>query len=150
MSAWLDKDHASALVKKATDMLFVRNPHGTSMGVLLGVILSGLTEIFHPLLQRQQIFDFTRVNVVFWIVTGVFIFNLPLLFRRRHLDPTMEAALTSITKAIKEGHLSDTQAKLMYLSLYKRVLAQVTLDKPTEEKIRQIQDSPGGSDITST
>lgn len=146
MSTWLDTDHASALVKKATDMLHIKNSRATSMGTLLGVILHGLTAMFESTLQRQQIADFSRVGILFWIAFGIFVFNLSVLFRRPRLDQKIEDALALIDKAKKEGHASRMQVNLMYKTLVEKVIAQVTLDKPTEERIRQIENLSGGSD----
>jgi hypothetical protein len=145
MTQWFDKDNVSAFVKKATDILFVMNPTGTSMGTICGFILNDLTSLFDPILKRQEFVDFGKVNIVFWVLLGIFLFNLPSLFRRPRLDPKIEAALASIANAKKEGHISVAQARLMYVSLYQKVLAEVTLDTTTKEQISQIADLSASS-----
>src|SRR5438045_3113050 len=107
MSDLLDKNNnISALLKRATDSLFALNRIGTSMGILFGIVLEGIIKIFDPLLKNQQTVDFKRINTIYYILFGVFLFNLPHLFRRPRLDPQIELALAAISKAKREQHIS--------------------------------------------
>jgi hypothetical protein len=139
MSDLLSKDSATNVVKRATDILFIMNPKGTSMGVLSGIVINGLVEIFNPLLKAQKALDFTRIGTIYYLLFGVFVFNLPSAFRRHSLDPQIESALDSIKKAKREHNISSAQARIMYLGLYERVLAQIVLDKDTREKIHRLE-----------
>ena len=49
------------------------------MGVMFGVLLDGMIQIFHPMLRKQQIVDLTDTSVIYWIIVGIFLFNLPSL-----------------------------------------------------------------------
>jgi hypothetical protein len=87
--------------------------------------------------------------MIFWMLAGIFVFNLPFLFRRPRLDPQIEAALALIAKVKRAGQISPAQAKLMYRALCEKVLAQITLDKPTQEKIREVEKLSVGNDTPS-
>jgi hypothetical protein len=142
----ITKDMLSGFVKRATDILFVMNPKGTSVGVVLGIVLNGLTTLFKPSLEKQQVVDFSKVNTIYFIFFGIFVFNLPGAFRRNELDPKIETALKAIRDGRKKGELTQVQARLMYLNLYEKVLSQVTLDQKTRNKVKKVERAAGGTD----
>lgn len=146
MSDMLEKDGLSALLKRATDILFVMNPRATSMGSLFGIVVDAMVKIFDPALKNQNIVDFTKVNTFYYILIGIFIFNLPAALRRHNLDPQIESALFAIKKAKREHEISAAQARMMYLSLYEKILSQVVLDKDTRNKVRQIKNLSDNAD----
>jgi hypothetical protein len=150
MNDGFGKDQFTGFLKRATDILFILNPKETSMGVICGVLLDGLIKLFNPVLTRQQIIDFSAVGIIYWILFGIFLFNLPSILRRQPLDPKIEAVLASIHKSKREGSISPAQERIMYKSLYEKVLAEITLDKPLEEKIQDIENLSGSSDTPSS
>jgi hypothetical protein len=133
MKIEIDTDTASAVIKRATDVLFLQNPIGTSMGLLIGVICNGLES---PLSKATNI-DLMGVNAFVWLAAGVVVCNLPSLFRSNPLPAPVETALGAIRKARKEGEISQAQARLMYVALYEKVLSEVTLDSRAREAVRQ-------------
>lgn len=144
----VNKDTLSSLAKRATDILFVMNPKGTSVGVVFGVVLDGLVKILEPTLKKQQVADFSKANPVYFVFFGILLFNLPSALRRQRLDPQVEAALRSIRKAQRDGDVTKVQARLMYLNLYEKVLAQITLDTPTNDQVNAVQRAANNTDVT--
>lgn len=134
MTPWQDK--ATASIKIATDILFVKNPVGTSMGVLTGVILHGIVGMFSPFLVSLKVINPSALNIGHYIAIGVFGFNVG-NFRRRHkINPEIEEALAFIKQMRKEGKISASQAKLEYLSLIKKVVENVQLDQATQNQLK--------------
>jgi hypothetical protein len=120
---WLDL--AAGWGKKAINKLFVINPGRTSLGILFGVIIQMAVEIFAPLLARQQLMDFSRITLPDFICLGIFIFNLPLALCHRRMNPQIKIAIAAIKKAKSEGYVSVAQARLRYLNLIDRMIAQI-------------------------
>src|SRR6185295_19326583 len=124
----INKEFITSLTKKATDILFVQNPRGTSLGILLGFIVDGLFLVLRPLFISSQIIDISSINIFYFIALGIFLFNLPLYFRRQQFDPKIEEALAFIKDAKKHGNLSENQIRQMYRNLCEKVLQGVELD----------------------
>lgn len=149
MGELINKDSLTSLLKRAIDILFVMNPRGTSMGTLFGVMIDGLMKALAPTLENQKILDFKKIYTVYYIIFGIFIFNLPAALRRHSLDPQVESALAAIRKAKRERHISAAHARIMYASLYGKVLEQVVLDKETKDKMRNIERISNETDVSS-
>lgn len=123
-------DHVTSVIKRAVDLLFVKNPKGTSMGVLFGLLAEIILKIFGSA-------EFSRVSTLYYILFGIFIFNLPSALRRHSVDPQIEAAFHSITKARRNGSISRQQEREMYLRLYEKVLEQIDLKEPVQKEPQQ-------------
>lgn len=128
-------DYVTSLIKRAVDILFVKNPKGTSMGVLFGI----LTEM---ILRNFGYLDFSKISTLYYILFGIFVFNLPSALRRHSLDPNIEATLRSITKARRNGSISRQQERDMYIRLFEKMLAQIELKEEIEKKSQQTQVNP--------
>jgi hypothetical protein len=69
-------DELTGNLSKALDFLFLKNPTRTSIGFILGIVLSGFSPAFAPLLLDLTSIDFSVVHPVAWIALGVIICNL--------------------------------------------------------------------------
>src|SRR5262245_23744705 len=113
-------DSLSKLVGIALDMLFLKNPTRSSLGVLLGVLCNTFTQIFAPFLKEIQIVDLSTIAWWQYIVLGLGLMYLPLmvryLFRVGGLGEDVEIALAIIRKAEHSG-LPKTAVRQLYLEL---------------------------------
>jgi hypothetical protein len=126
-------------VKRAINFLFVNNPKGTSLGILLGVCLRAVWMAFEPSLKRLPWINAAALNEFVWVCFGVLLFNLRGAFRSTSLPPDLEAALAAIRTAVSEGELTKAQVRTMYLSLYGQVLQRVTLEPRMSSKLKGLQ-----------
>jgi hypothetical protein len=116
-------DNITGYLRKAIDTLFILSPENTSLGILFGLIVDGLSEIFKPfLINYSNLIDLTKIGTMRFIVFGIFIFNLPLMFKRPKLPQDIEIALALIKDAKRKKGLSNLQIKQMYLNLFQKIL----------------------------
>jgi hypothetical protein len=132
MKGFLDKFSSS--IKVASDILFVKHPLQTSMGVLLGVGLHGLNSIFGNTLESLTQLKFSTLKAWHFIAVGIFGFNVKFLLNQKKLDPEIEEALTTITKMEMNGQIRRDHATLLYKQLAEKVIKNVTLDAELKEK----------------
>jgi len=137
MNKWQDK--ATAGIKVATDILFVRNPVGTSMGVLLGVVLHGIAGFLSPLLETIQQIKMSALNMGHYIAIGVFSFNIKGFTDRHKIDPEVEEAITFIEQQVASRKITRAEAKLQYRRLISKVVENVQLDLMTQSKANAIR-----------
>ena len=131
-------DKLSSSVKIATDILFVNNPVGTSMGVLLGVILHGASCIFSPFLETVKFIKITALNIFHYIAFGMFGFNIRNFFIKHKVAPEVIEAINFIENQVTEGHITKTEAKLQYREIISKVVNNVEFDTSTETKIQNL------------
>lgn len=116
-------NNLSGYLKKAIDTLFILSPESTSLGVLFGVIMDGIFKIFKPLLINYSgVIEVSKIGTLWFIILGIFIFNLPLLFKNPKLPKDIEIALSLINDAKRKKNLSQLQIRQMYLNLFQKVL----------------------------
>lgn len=103
-------DKVTSLFKMATDILFVRNPVSTGMGVLFGGVLHFLVNLFSPLLDQVKVISFATVNLLHYIALGVFGFNINNLRKRNRVSEAIEAALKLINENEEKRLISNKEA----------------------------------------
>lgn len=138
-------DIATSGLKRATDILFVQNPKGTSMGVCFGVVVNGFTKLFQQALIRSTAVDASAINIFYYVVGGIFVFNMRSLFQRQRFNEDVEQALALINEYKKNPDIPKWQIKTMYLQLAERVLQHVELDAGTKNAARVVADTTNKS-----
>lgn len=133
-------DKLSHVAKLATDVLFVKNPVGTSMGALAGAILDGVISVAAPHFAAAKAIKAAGVSIFHWIAVGIFGFNLRTWFTRDEIDPKIKNALDFIEEQVQQGRLTRTQAKLKYYELVVQVVENVRLDPATAIKLDKLTD----------
>ncbi len=120
-------DEVSKYMKIATDILFVKNPIGTSLGVLFGIITYGLFGLFSPLLQSFSFIKTTSVSFYHFLALGVFTFNIKGWINQEKVSLEIENALSFIREQEKNGTITNMEAKQQYRSLIHKAVSNITL-----------------------
>jgi hypothetical protein len=125
----------TALIKQITGVL---DPIATSMGVLFGVILDFLFRLFEAQISELPI-NTSVINIYYLVIFGILIFNIIKYLRKPKFSASIQEAINFIKISKKEANLTDEQVKLMYMALYKQILANVNLKDELEEEIQNLE-----------
>ncbi|WP_100636071.1 hypothetical protein [Marinomonas sp. ef1] len=128
----MNQEFVTEFIRKSINILFVSNPRGTSLGVLIGVILDALLGLASPILKTVEALSFGAIKMWHLIALGVVSMNLSSYLRRKEVDQSIVKAIEYIEEQKKNGSISDWQAKQMYVNLHNKVLESVTLDQGTQ------------------
>lgn len=128
----MNQESVTEFIRKSINILFVSNPRGTSLGVLIGVILDALLGLASPILKTVEALNFGAIKMWHLIALGVGSMNLPSYLRRKEVDQSIVKAIEYIEEQKKNGSISDWQAKQMYVNLHNKVIESVTLDQGTQ------------------
>jgi len=143
----MNSEQFTEFTRKAINILFVANPTGTSIGVLLGVVFDGLLGLFSPFLKTVETLNVAAIKLWHLIGLGIISINIPVYFRRKEVDPSIQNAIDFIEKQRKNKKISDWQAKQMYADLLKKVLENVTLDNDRQlqaDRVNALVSQPDG------
>lgn len=116
-----DLDGATAHLRRALDVLFLSNPVGTSLGVLLGLVLHAAARAAADASLRPLAPWWA------WVAAAVFAFNIGPYLRRHRLDPSLQNALAWLREEESRSLLPRSEIRQMYRDLYQRVLNDVTV-----------------------
>lgn len=130
------KDTATGAIKIATDVLFVRNPIGTSMGTVFGVVLHGLSQLFSPFLKTIGLIKFSSITVFHFIALGVFGFNIKHLYNAKNVSPEIEGAIRFIEEQVKKGNITKVDAKQKYRELISKAVENARFENEVGEAVK--------------
>lgn len=122
----------TAVFKIATDILLVKNPVGTSMGLLFGVIAHGIASLFAPVIELTWALRLSVLKIYHFMAIGVFGFNIKSLNAKNKIPPDVEEAIQMVDKLEKQGKISMSQATLYYREITNRVIENVKLNNNAE------------------
>ena len=116
-------------IKRATDVLLIENPVGTSMGIFAGIILYGLIGLFSPMLQTITIIKISAIKWYHLVAMGIFGFNAKSFFVKTKYPIEVERRIELIEEMQNKGKITQSQADIMYHSLIKKYIESVHFDE---------------------
>src|SRR4029079_6153755 len=128
----ISKDHLSSVVRRAIDALFLYNPLGTAIGILVGVVLDGTRVALLPAFaQAHLVMDLSKLRAWHSIAFAVVLVNGPnFIAGRRELPREVEEAFEVIHRL--EGKVPPAHIKLQYVKLCAALVARVELPQKPE------------------
>jgi hypothetical protein len=130
----------SSFLSRALDCLFLRNPTRTSTGILLGVMLSGFTPVFTPMLFSLTNLDFSVVPLVAWIAFGVLISSVRGSPIREKLPEQIELLFDLLKKAEKAG-VDKEELQSRYKQITSNYIQNVGLSLKNQEELDAIKEA---------
>ncbi|MGX9161925.1 hypothetical protein [Priestia megaterium] len=125
MSEWL------SLFRVVLDNLMLRNGKGTSLGALLGVMLSGVVNLFNPVFQKFKIIDIEKLATYHFIAFGIIVMNIPWFKKKQSFSPRIEEALHLIELEEKNG-MNEIQVALLRKEVINAAIANIR-ENPTPQ-----------------
>jgi hypothetical protein len=130
------QDNITTTLKKATDILFLKNPLGTAMGILLGFVLNSIVIIFSPFVE---FLNNIRLNLMYYLAIGVFAFNVKYYAKQQKTIPKeVDDAFVFIQKQIDTGVISHYEAKLLRQALIRQVLESFSVKIESSQPVEKI------------
>jgi hypothetical protein len=129
----------ASLAKRATDILFMENYLGTSLGVVIGIVLYGVAQAIY---LSQPTWRFLGACHI-WLceAIGILPFAIVTYRRRQRLPPAIELALAEIRNSQRAGAISDAQAHQLTRQLLEKVICDVVLQSAIHEQAQLLQRS---------
>ena len=132
MNSW--SDNLTGILRTITDVMLVKNPLETAMGVLFGLIIHGLAIVIGPFIERTITIQISSLNYLHYIAFGIFAFNIKNFANRHKAPPEIEEAFALIQEKVELGEITAFDAKLLRKNLIIKVVDNVQLDAETRSK----------------
>jgi hypothetical protein len=120
-------DRLTCFIDRALDLVLVRYPARTGLGVALGCTLSFLAHLLEPSLKRFSFADFATLPWWAWLAPGILIMHFPtmaLLFKQKSIgNDQIDLALELIAR----GNFSPAERRQHYRRLIHRVVDNTVL-----------------------
>ena len=116
----------SAIALRALDVLLLRNPERTALGVMLGFTCHGALNLLGPALALHHI---SVSNIEWWecLTFGIVIVHLPfLLWSIRH-KPLISDELESLLQLIELSNIGELEKRQAYRRLVNKCIEEFSL-----------------------
>jgi len=125
--------------KKATDIMLVKNPEGSSMGFFAGVVLYGLFEFFSPALGVIKVVRITALKWFHFVALGIFGSNIKRFLSKEKIPLEIENRLRLIQEMRDSGKITQGEANLLYHSLVKHYIESVNLNEDIKNQTEALE-----------
>ena len=130
----LDKmDELTKTIAKALDVLLIGNPQKTALGVLLGCVLKGVTDLFFQLKEIS-----ISLSIFFFIPLGVVMLNIKNLWGNYSFDPELEKAIHYLEELQKRGDIPESEKRQQWRKMIKLVFdkASASMDRNSGQAVK--------------
>ena len=137
MNRWADE--ISRFCSRSIDLLLIKYPTRTSLGIVLGLVLDFLFNLFYPIISQIEYIDPERVSRWQFVPLGIFIAHLTTIANFFFSRPYCPEEVENAIKMIEDSNLSKTEKRQQYSELIKVIIERVALNKEMESKFEEIQ-----------
>jgi hypothetical protein len=127
------------VLSKAIDIIFVKYPTRTSLGVILGGFCDFLVQFFSPTLKSITYFNFAGSPRWGWWLLGILLLHIPTIissFRRKLVG---NDAIDQLLELIERGDFTKTEKRRQYRKLIEKVSNNVALNQETQREIKEVE-----------
>lgn len=127
-------DRISRRLLRYIDILMLKNPERTVLGVLLGVVVSFLFKLFEPYLSKIDILNLAKLQLWEFISFGVIIVHIPYLLWSIIRKPLINDEVDDVIRLIESGNFSEKEKRQMYRNLVNKCVNSLSLGKKRQLK----------------
>ena len=131
----------SYIISKVIDILLIKYPSRTALGIVMGAVLKTLVVIFNPLLLNLEIIDLKSVNLLGWLSIGLIITHYRTLISIFEQDQVGNEKLDEIIQMIEGADFTPQERRQQYRLLIKKTVNSLELSKNTKSTIDTIEQS---------
>lgn len=106
-------------VSKAINGLFFYNFLGTSYGILVGVLLLSLQDVFALLYPPIGL-----IKEPGFLAFGIVVFNIKFMIKKKYEDPNIEVKLKYIREMIEEGNFSESEKRRIWRNAINTIILE--------------------------
>jgi len=139
----MNMDEFTRLLTKAIEGLALRNPVRSSIGVVIGITLSGFSPVFSPFIQDLFKLDFSNVHPLAWVALGILGTSLRGTPIKPKLPEDVEVLFDIIDQADKAG-LSKAEIKTKYQMILNKYIANIALNREMQNELAEVKKKLSG------
>lgn len=121
-------DNLTLYYRKAINILFLKHPTRTCLGVIFGYCMDCLINLFYPSLERLSFINIGSINLVHLIAIGIFLAHLPTFINFVYKKSYGEESIDQILALIENGNFSDDEKRQQYRNLINKVFEDACKD----------------------
>jgi hypothetical protein len=139
---------ASGILLRAFDILLLKNPERTALGVMLGFSLDGLVSLFEPTLMDHHI---TLGHIGWWcyLSLGLVTVHLPFIFWSVRHKPVISDEIEGLIGLIEATNIGELEKRQAYRKVVNKCIDEFSLSSRFVSG-QDTPDSSGKQDLKET
>lgn len=129
----------SSIASASLDLLLIKHPARTSLGVVFGLSISFLVAFFKPVFEKIEFIDATAIPIWGWMPIGILLAHLPNFLWNIFNRPVVKEEIDELIHLIDKGDFSKPERRQQYRLLINKALEQVVLNSETQKKILSVK-----------
>jgi len=119
-------NRATAVLLRVVDILLIRNPERTAIGVLLGLAIQGIFDVLFPLLVQHGV-SIGRMDWWASISCGVVFVHLPFIVWSISHRPLVNDELEGIIQLVESTNIGELEKRSAYRQVVNKCIEQFSL-----------------------
>lgn len=132
-------DAWTKVLDRALDIVFVKYPARTGLGVILGCVFSFLVRLFQPTLASISFADFSGAPWWGWIPIGVIIMHVPTILTLFKQQPIGNDSIDQALDLIERANFTQSERRQQYRNLLDRVASNVALSQDAQREVKALE-----------
>jgi hypothetical protein len=132
-------DFLSKVFDRALDIVFVKYPARTGLGVIFGCTLSFFAHLFSPALSQIAFADFVGAPWWGWVPVGIVIMHVPTIASFFRQQPVGNESLDQAIDLIERASFSKEERRQQYRNLLERITSNIVLSQETQRQISALE-----------
>ncbi len=132
-------DAATRVLDRALDVVFVKYPARTGLGVVLGGTFAFLARLFEPSLRSIDFADFSNAPTWGWLMLGVLIMHTPTIRALFKQQPIGNDVIDQALDLIERGNCNQAEKRQQYRNLIAQVSATLALNITAQREVSDVE-----------
>lgn len=126
---------------RVLDILLMKYPTRTGLGLVLGSIFSFAVQLFAPALRSIKFMDFAGSPWWGWLSLGVLVMHIPTAVSSFRQKPIGNDAVDQAMELIERGNFSPAEKRRQYRLLVEKVANAAALKQEFQRELKSIEKS---------
>jgi hypothetical protein len=134
-------DRLTSAISRAFDILLMKYPTRTGLGLVLGSCITVVVQLFEPGLRAINFMNFKAVPWYGWLPIGLFTMHIPTVistFRQKSIGNDL---IDQAIELIERGNFSKAEKRQQYRLLIEKVANAAALKQEFQRELKSIEKS---------
>jgi hypothetical protein len=134
-------DWLTSIASRVLDILLMKYPTRTGLGLVLGGFFSFAVQLFAPALRSIKFMDFAGSPWWGWLSLGVIVMHVPTAVSAFRQKPIGNDAIDQAMELIERGNFSAAEKRRQYRQLVEKVANAAALKQEFQRELKSIEKS---------
>ena len=135
----MNTDKITLGINRAMDLLFLKHPTKTSLGILLGLVVHGGISLFTPYLKQFSFISISNIRLWHVIPFGVCLIYIREIVTNLISPPAGNESVDDLLRIIRLGNFSAAEKRRKYRELSEKFMEKAFSDNVVKDKIKQTE-----------